>query len=243
MDYRFWNYSLEVYRGNFKLFLFFSIAFLIAFVIPLFASIPAYSDLGSIYLRSSSVYFGGGILGFIIIIVSSLFSLLFLSFAIVAINLIVKQQRTSVKLSSKMLKGIEVYTSRVFVLLLIFTFIIMGINLSLYGSGFDGIATAFAILVLSPLFIYTPSSIVIEDRKIINAIIAGSRFLFKKLNYFLIFLVFGIIILSVVGFVFDFIPNPVVSGYLQLIVDSLFVLPFLVLLLSEMYISKFAMLK
>ncbi|ASI14027.1 multipass membrane protein [Candidatus Mancarchaeum acidiphilum] len=243
MDYRFWNYSLKVYRSNFKLFLFFSIAFLIAFLIPLFASVPAYSDLGSIYLRSSSVYFGSSILGFIVIIISTLFSLLFLSFAIVSINLIVKQQRTSVKLSSKMLKGIEVYISRVFVLLLIFTFVIMGVNLSMYGSGFDGIATAVAILILTPFFIYTPSSIVIEDRKVINAILFGSRFLFKKFGYFLIFLVFGIVSLSVVGFVFDLIPNPVISGYMQLIVDSLFVLPFLVLLLSEMYISKFAMLK
>ncbi len=241
--YKIIKYTANTYLYNLKIFLLFSIAFLIAFLIPLFASVPTYNDLGSIFLRSFNIYYNFNLIDLIVIIASTLFSALFLSFAIVVINLIVKQKRTDVKINRYIIEGIEKYIGRVFVVLLIFTFVLLFLNLILYNYNYSSIIIYVIAILLTPFFLYAPSSIVIEERSIKNSVIQSSKFFFKKLNYFLVFLILGILLLSIPAFIFDFILNPVLSGYLQMVIDSIFILPFLVLLLCEFYISKFAMLK
>ena len=75
------EYTWQTYFANIYLILLSSIAFIIAFLIPIFASFPTYNDLGGVLLRSASIYLNLNPFNTAIIVISILFSLLFLSFA------------------------------------------------------------------------------------------------------------------------------------------------------------------
>ena len=237
------SYAAETYFGRIGLLLLFSLSFVIALLIPIFASLPAYNDIGAIFVRTSSVFVNLNPLSSAVIIASTLFSLLFLSFAIVAINVIVKHSRTHVRIHHEVIEGLERYTGRVFLVLLLFTAIIIAANLAAYGWGAPGTAAAIVGLAFIPFFFYAPSSIVIDDRGIWQAMRASVSYFVKRFDYFLLWLVIAIIIITLFDLVFITVSGTVISRYAMLFFDSLFILPFLVVLQSQMYMKRFALLK
>ncbi|MGC8694559.1 MAG: hypothetical protein ACP5RI_02990, partial [Candidatus Micrarchaeia archaeon] len=101
------QYTIETYKENISLISLFSISFIIAFAILVFASLPTYSDAGGIFLRIQSLYMDMNAFNASIIIISTLLSLLFLSFAIVAINIVVKHKRTATRITKEVIEGLE----------------------------------------------------------------------------------------------------------------------------------------
>ena len=97
-------------------------------------------------------------------------------------------------------------------------------------------------LAITPFLFYAPASIVIDDNKITRAIKASARFIVGRFDYFVLWLVIAIALLTVFDFIFIAIGGSVLSRYLMLIVNSLFILPFLVLLQSELYMKRFKLL-
>ncbi|HVC58618.1 MAG TPA: hypothetical protein VND15_04045 [Candidatus Acidoferrales bacterium] len=237
------EYAIETYRANLKLILLFSISFVIAFLIPVFASFPTFIDAGSIFLRTASVFLNLNIFNTAIIFAAVFFSLLFLSFAIVAINVIVKHSRTHTRITREVMGGIEKYTGKVFAVLLISTVIVLLASLVTYGSPYSALITAIVGLIITPFVFYAPASIVIDDNRIGHAIDASLSFFFKRFDYFLMWLVFAIVLLTVFDFVFILVGGTVASRYIMLVFNSLFIIPFLVLLQSELYMSRFKLLK
>ena len=237
------SYAAETYFGKIGLLLLFSISFVIALLIPIFVSLPAYTAIGGIFVRSSSIFVSLSPASAALIIASTLFSLLFLSFAIVAINVIVKHSRTRTRIRHEVMDGLENYTGRVFVVLLFYTAIVMVANLLTYSSGASGIATAVAGLIFIPLFFYAPSSIVIDESGIWHSMKASAMFFFKRFDYFLLWLALSFVIISVFDLIFIMASGTLVSRYAMLVFDSLFILPFLVVLQSQMYMKRFALLK
>jgi hypothetical protein len=237
------TYAAETYFGRLGLLLMFSLSFVIALLIPIFASLPAYNDIGAVFVRTSSIFVNLNVVSSAVIIASTLFSLLFLSFAIVAINVIVKHSRTHVKVSKEVINGIEKYTGRVFLVLLLFTAIIMAANLAAYGLAASGISGAVVGLLFTPFFFYAPSSIVIDDRGMWQAMRASVSYFAKRFDYFLLWLVIAIIAITLFDLIFITVSGTVISRYAMLVFDSLFIAPFLVVLQSQMYMKRFALLK
>ena len=237
------KYAADTYTKHLKLILAFSLAFIIAFLIPVFASFPTYNDLGAIFLRTASVYLNLNIIDVAVVVIAVLFSLIFLSFAIVAINIIVKHSRTRTRVTQEVMRGLEAYTGRVFIVLLLFTFILIVVNAATYSLRYSGVITAAAGLLLTPLFFYAPASIVIDDRRIVRAMRASAAFFVRRLDYFLLWLVIAVLLLSAIDLIFVAASGTQLSRYIVLVIDSLFVLPFLVVVQSEMYMKRFAMLK
>ncbi len=237
------EYALETYFGKLGIILLFSISFIIAILIPIFAAFPTYNDVGAIFVRTSSVFVNLDALNSAIIIASTLFSLLFLSFAIVAINVIVKHSRTHVRVSKEVINGIERYTGRVFAVLLLYTFIVALANLLSHSSASSGVITAIVGLAFIPLFFYAPSSIVIDDKGLRHAMTASVRYFVKRFDYFLLWLLIAIVVITFFDFLFITLSGTAASRYAMLVFDSLFILPFLVVLQSQMYMKRFALLK
>ncbi len=236
-------YSAGTYTKNIKLILLFSLAFVLAFVIPIFAAFPTYNDMGGILLRTSSVFLNLNLLNTIVIVLAVFFSLLFLSFAIVAINVICKHSRTHTRIKQEVLEGLETYTSKVFMVLILETLILLLMSILLYGTGYSAIVTAVVGLVISPLFFYAPASIVIDDNRVINAMRASTKFFARKSGYFALWVVVAVVLLSGFDFLFISIGGTLVSRYVMLVFSSLFIMPFLVVLQSESYMNRFKMLK
>jgi hypothetical protein len=244
--------ALETYTKHAQLLLISSISFVIAILIPIFAAFPTYTAMGGIYLRTASIFSNLTVLNTAVIVVSVFFSLLFISFAMVAINIIVKHSRTYAKIRQEVFRGLEKYTSRVFVVLLILeTIIILANALSFAVTNstlWSGALTAIVGLIISPFFFYAPASIIIDEKNTPRAMVASFRFFFKRFDYVILWLAISIVLITVFDFVFVAIGNaaPTIAYLLQiveLIIVTVILLPFLIVLQSESYMKRFAMLK
>ncbi len=198
------GHAIDTYFSNIYLILLCSIPFIIAFLIPAFASFPTFNDAGSVLLRTSSIFLNLNLFTTAIIVIAVLFSLLFLSFAIVAINIVVKHSRTQTKIKSEVIRGLERYTGRVFTILLIATVIIALANILSYNSGYSGIVTAIVALLITPFLFYAPASVVIDEAKLFRAIRAGTKFFTKRFDYFVAWIVIAIVLMTIFDFVFIF---------------------------------------
>jgi hypothetical protein len=236
---RTWN----SYASNLQLVLLSAIALIIAFLVPAFASLPTFNDLGGVFLRTSSIYLNLNIFNSAVIIVSFLFSLVFISFALVMINVIAKHSRTRTKVRTEVIRSLERFTGMVFVALLIYSILVFAADVLSYGTGYSAPITAIVALLLTPLIFYAPSSIVIDEKGLLRAMRASMAFFFKKFDYFLLWLVVAILLFTVLDFVFIHALGTVASRYAMLIVSSVFLLPFLMLMQGEMYLNRFGLLK
>ena len=237
------EHAVETYGAHLPIILVFSLSFVVAVLIPLFASFPTYGDLGGIFLRTSSVFLNLDVVSTAIIVFSTLFSILFLSFAIVAICVIVKHSRTYTKIAKEVMDGLEKYTAMVFVVLLFYAIILLALELLSYISGTPSVIVSIIGLAVTPLFFYAPASIVIDDKRIARAMQASINFFIKRLDYFLIWLVVALVLLTAFDYIFVTIASATLSRYIMLIFDALFIMPFLVVLQSEMYMRRFKLIK
>jgi hypothetical protein len=236
------SHSWSAYRSNGRLVLLSGISLIIAFLIPVFASLPTYDDLGGIFIRTASLYLNLTPLSAAVIAISLFFSLLFLSFAAVIMNIIIKHSRTSTKVGKEVMDAIEKYTGRVFVVLLLYTAVVFAADAALYGTAYAAAATSIAALLMAPLVFYAPSSIVIDDNGIVRSMRASARFFFRRLDYFAAWIVIAVVLLTIIDAVMIPLTGTMLSRYLMLAVSSLFVLPFLMLLQGESYMSRFGLL-
>lgn len=237
------RYTVNAYLSNLRIIFLFSISFIIAILIPVFAAFPTYNDLGGIFVRTASELLNLNITSFSIIIASVFFSLIFLSFSIVAINIISKHERVHIRIKKEVLDGLERYTSRVFSVLLLFTVILAFLSLALYFAKAPSFVYYVIVLLLTPLFFYAPSSIVIDDFGVVRAMKMSVKFFVKRFDYFLLWIFIAAVSLSFFDELFMLVSKTIVSTYVMLIFNAIFILPFLVLLQSQMYLKRFAMLK
>ena len=235
--------SLETYAENLKLVLLFSIPFLIAFAIPMLVPMPTYITMGAIFLRTASTFINMNMFDLAIIIVATFFSLLFLSFAFVAISLIVKTKRTYGKMTKRMLEGIEKYTGKVFLVFIFYAAIIIIIDVATYPTGYAGIITSLAGFIMFLFIFYAPSAIVIDNKRIVRAIKDSTKLLFREPQYFLIWLFLAVATLTFFDFIFIHLFGTLYSRYAMLIFNSLLIVPYFVIFPAEAYMKRFPILK
>ncbi len=237
------KYSMEIYTTHLPMILVFSISFIIAFLIPIFASFPTFNDIGAIFLRLSSILINLTPFTAAVIIFSILLSLLFLSFAMVAINVIVKHSRTQTRIRKEVMDGLEKYTANVFLVLLLYAAIVVLFDVAMYMLGITESISAIVSLVILPFFFYAPASIVIDEKGIYRAMRQSASFFFKRFDFVILWFVVALVLLSVFDYLFIAIGGTILSRYLILVFNSLFIMPFLVVLQSQSYMGRFGLLK
>jgi hypothetical protein len=238
--------TFYTYFKNIKQVLFFSFSFLITFLIPIFAGMPTFIALAGIFLRSGGIFLTLSLKDSLVIAISMVASLFFLSIGIVAINLLIKAQKTYTRTSKSKLREFSIYTFKVFLILLVFSF--FQILLSLLGYLYNLQEAMYLIVFILSLFIfYAPAGVVIDELSIKNSLVYSIKFIFRKFHYFLIWLVFGTFLISIVtficselkGFIFGF----PVGEFLALAINSFFVAPMLIILQAESFLRKYPLLK
>ncbi len=235
--------SFETYLANLKLVLLFSIPFIISLAIPIFASVPTYISAGGIFLRTASLFVSVGPVSIAVIIISIFLSLLFLSFAFVAISIIVKSKRTYTKSPKHVIDGIEKYTGRVFVILLLYALAIVIANVVGYALGIEAQLTALVAFFGSILIFYAPTAVVVDDRKVIRAVVDSVRLVRSMPGYFLMWLVIALVAISLLDVITIGIAGTIASRYILLLVNSLILLPYFVVFQTEAYMKKFPLLR
>ncbi len=235
--------SLETYLSNINLILLFSIPFIIAFLIPLLAPLPTYVSSGGIFLRSASVFLNFSAFGMAVVVISVFISLLFLSFAFVAISLIVKAKRTFTKHPASVIREIEKYTGRVFIVLLFYAFVLAAVNIFGYYWGLQSSVTPLVGFFLFMAIFYAPTAIVIDNKQIGAALKRSVAMVIKEPLYFMTWLVTLTVVVSVLDYVFVALTGTLLSSYILLVVNSLFVLPYFIIYQAEAYMRRFSILK
>lgn len=237
--------SFALYRERINLVLLFSIPFLIAFAIPIFAHLPTYTSAGAIFLRSASVFVNGNInlLSLAVITISTIFSLLFLSFAFVLISILVKSKRTHSSVGSRAFKNIEAHTARVFVLFLIYSLILIVANVLGYSIDRSALLTSVAGFFIFAAIFYAPSAIVVDDKSIWRAVKDSARLVYHEPQYFILWLVLVTIVISVLDELCIAIFGTFWSPYAALVLTSLFAVPYFVIFQAEAYMDRFRLLR
>ncbi|MDE1860434.1 MAG: hypothetical protein KGH72_01825 [Candidatus Micrarchaeota archaeon] len=236
--------SYETYRENLKLIVLFSISFVIAFAIPLLAPLPTYISAGAIFLRNASIFSNGNVsaIALVVITLSTIFSMLFLSFAFVAISLIVKARKTHVNISNRAFNDIEKYVGKVFIIFAPAMFIVLMVNLLGYISGGSAFLTPVIEFIIFTLIFYAPAAIVIDNKSIVRSIKESIRLVVGQPKYFVLWLVLAFVIISLADLVIIFATGTFWSRYIMLVVNSLFITPYFVILAVESYTRRFKLL-
>ncbi|MCX6776871.1 MAG: hypothetical protein NTY73_02805 [Candidatus Micrarchaeota archaeon] len=239
------EYSIEAFRKNAKLVLFFSVPFLLAFAIPLLSPMPTYVSMGATFLRTGSMFVDLTYFDIGLIFVSSLASLFLVSFAIVSINLVIKSQRTMTNIRMEVIEGIEKYTMTIFLLYSIALVLSLVVLLVSYEYQVEGLTTPLFSFLISLVLFYVPAAIVIDELRLTEAMRMSLYMIKNKFMLFLLWLVLGFVILTVLdaGSVFLASLHFTWSRYVMLVLNSLIVLPFLVILQTQMYLTKYTILK
>ncbi|VVB99783.1 Uncharacterised protein [uncultured archaeon] len=235
------SYTFKAYTKNIKLISFFSIPALVAFLIPLLINTPVFAALGGSFLRTGSIPdLTAAELG--VIIIGMLASLYLISFAIVNINIVIKSQRTGTSIRNEVIKGITGYTLNVFLLFLLGTIALLIIQLLTFELGVQAwLAPILSLIVWLPLF-YAPAALVIDEMRPYRAAQKSFSMVFSKFPYFLLWLVIAFILLSLLDIIFlNALPHKL-GSLAVLLVNSLVLMPFLIVLQTEIYLSKYTIL-
>ncbi len=233
----------ETYASNIKLVLLFSIPFIIAFLIPIFAQLPTYISSGAIFLRSASIFLNINAESLAVIIVSVFLSLLFLSFAFVAISLIVKARRTFTHNAASVIREVEKYTGRVFAVLLAYTFILVIVNILGYFLGLQEVLTPIVGFFLFMAIFYAPTAIVIDNKRMGAALNQSLELVARSPQYFLMWVLVLVFVVGIADFVAIHATGTLVSSYIMLFINSIFILPYFVIFQAEAYMKRFSILK
>ena len=236
------SYAFKAYRENIRLISFFSIPALVALLIPLLVNTPVFAALGGTFLRTGSIPdMTATQLGIVIAVV--LASLYLVSFAIVNINLVIKSQRSGTSIKNEVIKkGITGYTFNVFLLFLLGTVALLIVQLVTFETGAQGwLAPLLSLIVWLPVF-YAPAALVIDEMRPFRAAEKSFRMVFSKFPYFLLWMGIAFVLLSALDLVFlSALPHKI-GSLAVLVLNSMVLMPFLIVLQTEIYLSKYTIL-
>ncbi len=235
------KHTFKAYKKNLKLISFFSIPALVAFLIPVLVNTPVFGALGGTFLRTGSIpdltapEFG-------VILVGVLASLYLISFAMVNINIVIKSQRTGTSIKKEVIKGVTGYTLNVFLLFLLGSIALLIIQLLTFELGVQAwLAPALSLIIWLPLF-YAPAGLVIDELRPFRAAQRSFGMIFSKLNYFVIWLAIAFVLLSLMdGILLWLLPHKF-GSLAVLLINSMVLMPFLIVLQTQIYLSKYSIL-
>ncbi len=240
-------HTSDAYGRNGKLVLFFSVPFLIA--VPLLLLLPNFATMGGIFLRFGSLPSNINAAELAFIAAVFLVSLLLASFAISAINIVIRSQRTLNHMTHYEVQRIELATFRLFAVLLAATIVILAVNLLLLDVQVSvggktvpvqpllGSLLAF---IVSGAILFAPQAIAVDDIGPYGAVSKSISFMTHHLKTFVLFLALGSILLLLNDALFLTL-LPASSRIASLLVNAFLIVPFLEVVKTQVYLSKYTL--
>ena len=238
------GHSVNAYMKNLKLMLFFSVPALLALLIPLASPLPTYIAVGGTYLRTSSM---PELTGFDIafMVIAFLASLFLISFATAAICIIVKSQRTLTHIRREVIGGIEKYVLNIFWIFLTAELLYIIVGMLAYEWQVQGWLNPLATLVGSLFLVYAPAALVIDDMRPFRAVEASFNSVKRRPELFLLWVAVAVVSLSIVEILALVLlrENHKLAQLIVLVLNSLFIFPFLMVLQTQIYMAKYPLAK
>lgn len=235
------EHTWRVYRQNFWLILLMAVPGLFALLIPLLVGTPSFIALGGTYLRTGSIPDltppSAGVM-----LVALLLSLYLMSLAIVNINLVIKSERTLTQVGKEVMRNLSTTTLSVFWMYLIGVLMLLIIQLITYEYNMQALLSPLLSMVVGMGLLFLPTAMVMDEVRPWRALERSARILVTKAPLVALWMVIALLSLTLVdGVLLWLAPHPLAS-WLVLLFNSLLVLPFLVVMLGQVYISKYTIL-
>ncbi len=238
------KHSLNAYARNFKLISLFSLPFLVSF--PLALLLPNFIAVSGIFLRFDSILYDLTPASALFIVLAFISSLALFAFAISAINVIVKHQRTLTRLTSSDLAGVETASFKLFFVFLVAFAASLFANfwiLEYAGPAFHSIAPLVT-LVISFAVLFTPQALILEEVSLLSALKRGVAILYNRFYYCLFFICLASILLLTNAFVFLMLQDYFNWAiYLGVLINALVLTPFFEVMKAQIFLSKYTLLK
>jgi hypothetical protein len=232
------NYAVEFYLKRLGLIVIFSIPLLFALLIPVLAPAPTYIALGGVFLRTGSIP-ELSLLKIVLVAIGYIVALFLIADTIVNVNIIIRSKRTLTTIRGDILSAMGNQAMRILYIYTVMLLLLFIAQLLLYGNPFQSWIYPLFLLVVSYLLFFVPQAVVIDNSDTIGAITRSARMALRKPGFFIIWTVMALLALSVVEVIADFILPGIFASYFVLFIDSLFVLPFLLVLQTQMYMEKY----
>jgi hypothetical protein len=235
---RVFRYATDFYLKRLKLIVIFSIPFIIASVLLFLVAAPTYLALGSVFLRTGSIP-ELSVLDLVLTGIAYVLAVFIISDTIVNVNIVVRSRRTLTSIKTEVLAALEKYAIRIFYIYTLMLLLLFIVQLLLYENPAQSWLYPLFAFILSFLLFFVPPAVVIDNSDTPTAIRRSVQMAFKNPTQILIWTLVGLISLSGVElFAHTIFPSPF-SGYFILLVNSLVVLPYLVVLQTQMYMEKY----
>ena len=232
--------SVDVYTKILPLMLGFSIFIFCSLVLlPLVSS---YLDIGSAFLRFSSILYDMTMLQAIVFILVGMISILFMSLFLSSIITTIKLKETMDHFRfNRVWNAFPDYVSRMFIMLLLLTVvsILLGVGLEATSVSRTVIQLVLALVWLP--FMFAPQILILEDLGVAEALSDSFHFIKKNPTALLSYVVTGLILLFLLalleyGLSFYFTWE---HKILSIIIVSIGILPFLQVFGTELYMMRY----
>ena len=231
------EYTKDFYLKRLGLILVFSVPFILASLLLILVSAPTYLALGGVFLRTGSLP-ELSILDILFMAAAYGIALFIIADTIVNVNIIVRSRRTLTSIKTEVLSALSTYATRIFYIYTLMVLLLFIVQLVTYDSPLQSIVYPVAAFALSFLLFFVAPAVVIDNSDTPTAIRRSAAMAIKNPLMVVFWAIVGLLAISIVELFGFLLPSPF-SGYFILMVNSLFVLPFLIIMQTQMYMEKY----
>jgi uncharacterized membrane protein YqaE (UPF0057 family) len=201
-------------------------------------SAPTYLAIGGVFLRTGSIP-ELSLIDIILTAVAYFITVFLISDTIVNVNLIIKSKRTLNEIKKTVMSAIGTYAMRIFYIYTIMLLLMFVFQLITYDNPFQSWLYPIFVLIVSFLLFFVAPAIVIDNSDTPTAMKRSAKMAMEKPWHVLAWVLAGFILISITELIGFFIFSSPFSQYFVLIVNSFFILPFLVVLQTMIYMEKY----
>ncbi|MBD3397577.1 hypothetical protein GF412_00385 [Candidatus Micrarchaeota archaeon] len=233
------GHSIKLYRERAGFVLLFSLPFIIALLIPSLVSGPTYISLGAIFLRTGSIPEIDPF-GFALMLGAYLVSMFLIAQSIVSITLLVKIKKTQTNPTTEVMNALKKYGMTIFLAYTLAAMLILVAQLLTFDLEIRTVLLPLLMLLISAVVFFVPQAMVIDNYRLGRALDASIATVGRKFADVVLWMLVGTLLLTLSELIFFLLPHPL-GSYLVLLVNSVFVLPFLVIYQAHIYMKKYAL--
>ncbi len=235
---RVFGYALDFYLQKVAIIALFSVPFLIAVLIAWFAAAPTYIAAGGLFLRTGSIP-ELSLFDILLTIIGYAIIMFMISDTIVNINILVRSKRTLNETTNEMLLAMRTHAIRIFYILTLALLFECIVQLILYDNPLKTWVYPIVMLVFFFFISFSIPAVVIDNADAPNAIVYSIRFALRKPMLVLLWMITLTIALLGSMLLSSLLLSSPFWGYLVLLLNSIILLPFMLILQTQLYMEKY----
>ncbi len=230
--------ALKFYLERVKLIVLFSVPFLVSILLLSIVAAPTYTALGAVFLRTGSVP-ELSIVDVLLTVLAYVVSVFIIADSIVNINLITLSKRTLRDVSTEIVKAMGSYAFRIFYVYTIVLLLFLLAQLLLYDSAYRSLLYPAFVIIVSFFTFFVPPAVVVDHSDTSKALSRSVSMALRKPLFIILWSVFGFVVFALAKLLATVLFSSPFSSYFVILVNSLFILPFLIILQTQMYMEKY----